>query len=72
MFYRFVPATIAFNPAPEAVYFPSVAELLISFGYIALAILAFGLAVKYFAVLPGEIEEWNHMFRRGARLSNRQ
>jgi len=63
MFYRFIPTTIAFHPAPSATYFPSVLELLISIGYIALAILAFGLAVKYFAVLPGDIKEWNHMFR---------
>ena len=63
MFYRLIPTTIAFHPAPSASYFPSVVELLISIGYIALAILAFGLAVKYFAVLPGNISEWNHMFR---------
>ena len=32
-------------------------------GYISLGIVAFALAVKYFAVLPGEIEDWNYMFR---------
>jgi len=64
MLYRFVPTTVAFHPAPGASYFPSVPELLISLGYIALAILGFGFAVKYFAVLPGDIDEWNHMFKR--------
>jgi Ni/Fe-hydrogenase subunit HybB-like protein len=63
MFYRFVPTTIAYFPAPKASYFPSVPELLIAVGYIALSIAAFGVAVKYFAVLPGEIEDWHHMFR---------
>ena len=32
-------------------------------GYISLGIAAFGLAVKYFAVLPGEIKDWNYMFK---------
>jgi len=63
MLYRFVPATIAFHPAPDTRYFPSVPELLISFGYIALALVLFELAVKYFAVLPGNIDEWNHQFK---------
>jgi Ni/Fe-hydrogenase subunit HybB-like protein len=63
MFYRFVPTTIAFRPAPYASYFPSVLEVLISLGYIALGICAFRLAVRYFAVLPGGIEDWNYMFR---------
>lgn len=64
MMYRFIPTSIAFHPAPGSVYFPSVRELLISVGYIALAILGFELAVKYFAILPGNMEEWNHMFKR--------
>jgi len=61
--YRFVPTTIAFSPAPNAVYFPNVPELLMSIGYISLGIVAFNLAVKYFAVLPGDIKDWNYMFR---------
>jgi len=32
-------------------------------GYISLGIVGFLLAVKYFAVLPGDIKDWNHMFR---------
>jgi Ni/Fe-hydrogenase subunit HybB-like protein len=63
LLYRFVPTTIAFAPAPNAVYFPNVPELLMAIGYISLGIVAFTLAVKYFAVLPGDIKDWNYMFR---------
>jgi len=63
LLFRFVPTTIAFAPAPHAVYFPNVPELLMTIGYISLGIVGFALAVKYFAVLPGDIEEWNYMFR---------
>ena len=63
LLYRFIPTTIAFAPAPNAIYFPNVPELLMTIGYIALGIAAFGLAVKYFAILPGEIQDWHHMFR---------
>lgn len=59
--YRFVPTTIAFNTGRASTYFPSLPEVLMTVGYIALAITGFGLAVKYFAVLPGEIEEWHYM-----------
>jgi hypothetical protein len=31
-------------------------------GYISLGIVAFRLAVKYFAILPGAIKDWNEMF----------
>jgi Ni/Fe-hydrogenase subunit HybB-like protein len=63
LLYRFIPTTIAFYPARHANYFPSTPEWLMTVGYISLGILAFGLAVKYFAILPGEIEDWHHMFR---------
>jgi len=63
LFYRFIPTTIAFFPASSSSYFPSTPELLMTVGYMALGIAAFSLAVKYFAVLPGEIKDWNHMFR---------
>jgi len=73
MFYRFIPTTIAFTPARNASYFPALPEVLMTVGYIALGIVTFGLAVKYFAVLPGEIGEWNYMFRlvRGRRAAAR-
>jgi Ni/Fe-hydrogenase subunit HybB-like protein len=63
MFYRFIPTSIAYIPAHRASYFPSLPEVLMAIGYIALGIMAFLLAVKYFAVLPGEIKDWNYMFR---------
>jgi len=63
LLFRFIPTTIAFFPARRASYFPSTPELLMTVGYISLGIAAFGLAVKYFAVLPGEIKDWNYMFR---------
>lgn len=59
--FRFIPTTVAFSPAAGASYFPSVPELLMSIGYIALGITLFGLAVRFFAVLPGEMKDWNRM-----------
>ena len=61
MFYRFVPTTIAYTPAHRAIYFPSFPEVLMAIGYISLGIVAFILAVNYFAVLPGDVEDWNQM-----------
>ena len=63
LLFRFIPTTIAFFPAHQAGYFPGTPELLMTVGYIALGIAAFGIAVKYFAILPGEIKDWNYMFR---------
>jgi Ni/Fe-hydrogenase subunit HybB-like protein len=68
LLFRFIPATIAFRPARNASYFPSLPELLMTVGYISLGIAAFGLAIKYFAVLPGDVEEWNYMFKVSHRL----
>jgi Ni/Fe-hydrogenase subunit HybB-like protein len=67
MFYRFVPTTIAFNPGNHSVYFPALPELLMTIGYISLGIVGFGLAVKYFAILPGEVTDWNYMFSLAKR-----
>ena len=64
MLYRFIPAAVAFKDKAPDIYFPSVLELFISFGYIALAIVLFRLAVMYFAVLPGDMKKWNYMFPR--------
>jgi Ni/Fe-hydrogenase subunit HybB-like protein len=61
MVFRYIPTTVAFSPAHRASYFPSTAELLISIGYISLVLAVFGIAVKYFAVLPGELRDWNRM-----------
>jgi Ni/Fe-hydrogenase subunit HybB-like protein len=68
MLYRFVPTTVAFTPTGKASYFPSLPELLMTIGYISLGIVAFQLAIKYFAVLPGDIAEWNYMFKASQRL----
>jgi len=66
-YYRFVPTTIAFNPSRYSSYFPSLPEVLIALGYIALGVTAFGVVVKYFAVLPASNEVWNDMFRLAGR-----
>src|SRR5271166_4586539 len=63
LLFRFIPTTIAYFPARNTSYFPTLPELLMTVGYISLGIVAFALAVKYFAVLPGEIKDWNYMFR---------
>jgi len=63
MFYRFIPTSIAYMPAYSTNYFPSVPELVMAVGYIALGSVAFVLAINYFAVLPGEASSWDHTFR---------
>lgn len=61
--YRLVPALIAFIPAMTANYFPSVAELVMTIGFVAFGVVAFKVAIKYFAILPGTIEEWHYAFK---------
>jgi Ni/Fe-hydrogenase subunit HybB-like protein len=63
MFYRFVPTTIAYHPELHTTYFPAVPELFMCAGYIALAVVGLGLAVKYFAILPGGSDTWSNTFR---------
>jgi Ni/Fe-hydrogenase subunit HybB-like protein len=63
MFYRFIPTSIAYQPAHSTGYFPSVPEVMMTVGYISLGTLAFLLAINYFAVLPGEASSWDHTFR---------
>ena len=60
MFYRFVPTTVAFYPDRVSRYFPALPEVLMTLGYVALGIVAFGVAVKCFAVLPGTTAEWRY------------
>ena len=64
MLYRFVPTSITFMPARSTSYFPSLPELIMAIGYIALGIVAFVVAVNFFAVLPGDSSSWDHTFRR--------
>jgi len=52
MLYRFDPTTMAFQPKLEAAYFPSVIELLISMGFMAMGIAIFIFLAKVLAILP--------------------
>ena len=52
LFYRFTPTTLAFSPLGDYRYFPSVAEIFMSIGFTALAVMIFLYAVKTFAILP--------------------
>lgn len=61
LLYRFNPTTLAFQPKPGALYFPSAIELLISLGFVALAIAAFMVIVKVFAILPAPNYMWYQM-----------
>jgi Ni/Fe-hydrogenase subunit HybB-like protein len=54
--YRFSPTTMVFHPNGYALYFPSVIELVMSGGFIALGVLAFVLAVKRFSILPDTLD----------------
>ncbi|HUB77360.1 MAG TPA: Ni/Fe-hydrogenase cytochrome b subunit [Bryobacteraceae bacterium] len=56
MLYRYTPTTIAFRPGEGYHYFPSVPELLISTGFIALAMMGYLFTVKRFAILPATLE----------------
>ena len=61
LLYRFNPTTLAFQAKPGAFYFPSAMELLMSVGFVALAIAAFMLAVKVLAILPAPTYTWFQM-----------
>jgi Ni/Fe-hydrogenase subunit HybB-like protein len=61
LLYRFNPTTLAFQPKPGALYFPSAMELLVSLGFVALAIAAFMVAVKVLAILPAPNYTWFQM-----------
>jgi len=51
--YRFDTFIIAFNPGQGWHYFPSVSEILITVGIVAMEILGYALVVKYFPILTG-------------------
>jgi Ni/Fe-hydrogenase subunit HybB-like protein len=78
MIYRYAPTTLAFMPGPGYRYFPSVIELLISMGFMALGILGYLFTVKRFPILPATLEmsladqareERRRMVRRHADLA---
>jgi Ni/Fe-hydrogenase subunit HybB-like protein len=52
MLYRFDPTTTAFSPKAGAVYFPSVIELLISLGFVSIAVASFIFLAKVLPILP--------------------
>ena len=51
--YRFDAYLVAFNPGPGWTYFPSIPEIVITLGLVAVEILAFVLLVKHFPILGG-------------------
>jgi Ni/Fe-hydrogenase subunit HybB-like protein len=55
MLYRFDPTTTTFQPKPGAIYFPSVIELLVSLGFVAMGIAIFIFLSKVLAILPAPI-----------------
>jgi Ni/Fe-hydrogenase subunit HybB-like protein len=61
MLYRFNPTTLAFQPKPGAFYFPTPIELLISVGFVSLAIAGFMFAAKNLAILPAPLRQWHRM-----------
>lgn len=58
MLYRFSPTTLSFHPARGAFYFPALPELLVSLGFIALALAGYAIAVKALAILPAPLTRW--------------
>lgn len=72
MIYRFAPPVLAYTPQPGAVYFPSVIEILISLGWISLAIMMFLVMVKKTAILPAPIEHWYQLERYQKAVSSEE
>jgi len=61
MIYRFSPTTLAFHAKDGAIYFPSAVELIVSLSFVAIAVLAYLVAVKKLAILPGSNADWMKM-----------
>jgi len=53
MLYRFDVYLVGFNPGPGWSYFPSIPEMFITFGLVALEIMVFIIVVKRFPILAG-------------------
>jgi len=53
--YRFDPTTTAFMPKANAVYFPSMIEVLISAGFMAIGVAIYLAAVKFLPILPAPL-----------------
>ena len=67
MLYRFDPTTTAFQPKPGAIYFPSVIELLVSLGFVAMGIAIFIFLAKVLAILPAPIRLSHEMEAQRAK-----
>lgn len=63
MMYRFSPTTLAFKPKTGAFYFPSFLEILVSIGFVSLAIMAFMVLAKKLAILPAPMSYWREYER---------
>jgi Ni/Fe-hydrogenase subunit HybB-like protein len=61
MLYRFNPTTLAFQPKPGAFYFPATTEIIVSIGFVSLAIAGFMLMAKLTAILPAPNYTWFQM-----------
>jgi Ni/Fe-hydrogenase subunit HybB-like protein len=55
--YRFDTYLVAFDPGPHWSYFPSLAELLITAGFVATEVLVYVAVVKRFPILMGSRDE---------------
>ncbi|MBP9212388.1 MAG: Ni/Fe-hydrogenase cytochrome b subunit [Bacteroidetes bacterium] len=58
LLYRYIPTTIAFIPGDRYFYFPTISEMIISGGFIAMAVLGFLYTVKNFNILPVPLSYW--------------
>jgi Ni/Fe-hydrogenase subunit HybB-like protein len=61
MLYRWDPTTLAFQPRPGAFYFPTPIELLVSVGFVSLAVAAFMFLAKVLPILPAPLRLWHCM-----------
>ncbi len=61
MLYRWDPTTLAFQPRPGAFYFPTPIELLVSVGFVSLAVAAFMFLAKVLPILPAPLRLWYRM-----------
>ena len=61
MLYRWDPTTLAFQPRPGAFYFPTPVELLVSVGFVSLAVAAFMFLAKVLPILPAPLRLWYRM-----------
>jgi Ni/Fe-hydrogenase subunit HybB-like protein len=53
LLYRFDAFLVGFKPAPDAVYFPSIPEMFVTFGLVAFEVMAYLFIVKMFPILGG-------------------